>query len=78
MTRDEKIRKLANAVRDFRGKYVLKSDGTPGKWVRPPQHMEVTRVVTWIKALGLPEEPTLHHIRSMKSWQEFNEWVKTL
>jgi len=77
MSRNEKIRKLANAVKDFRGM----CHGTPekhGKWVRPPQPTQMARVVVWLERLNLPVQETLHLIRSMKTWQEFNDWTKTL
>lgn len=79
MTRNEKISKLANAVRDLRGLY-RPASGTCVKavWVYTPKLGEIGRVKLWLARLKLPVEETLHQIRSFKSYQEFNEWVRTL
>lgn len=79
MTRNEKIRKLANAVKDFRGLYLppMRRHDKP-QCIRPKQDGAMSRVCLWLERLNLPVDETLHQIRSFKSYQEFNEWLRTL
>jgi len=79
MTRAEKIRKLGNAVREYRG--LCRTVPVPGQktdWVRPPNPSALPRVELWLERLNLPVMESVHQIRSMKSWQEFNDWIRNL
>lgn len=76
--RNEKISKLANAVRELRGLYRPGSQFTKHKWVRTPKPDCLARVAVWLERLNLPVDETLHQIRSFKSYKEFNAWIRTL
>lgn len=47
MTRTQKIRKLASAIKDYRGAY---NPGT-GKWIRGPQPSALPRITAWLSRL---------------------------
>lgn len=74
MTRTEKIRKLANAVKDYRGSYSERD----GHWIRPPQINAIARVRTWLKRLRLPDQESIEKINRFRSLAEFHEWLKEL
>lgn len=52
MNRAEKFHKLANAVKNFRGRIV------GGKWDRAPQPDKMERVIGWIQKLGFNQADT--------------------
>lgn len=48
MTRTARIRKLRQAIIDYRGIY----NAANGKWRQPPQHAAIERVKNWLAELG--------------------------
>ena len=75
MSRAEKIRKLVNAIKNFRGCKVGE------KFVRAPQPHAAHRVVKWLDALGFDVEEIKAHmvvICTLESYEQFYAWVKTL
>lgn len=54
MTRSEKITKLANAIREYRGSYVPNSE--PRKWIRHPKPGAKERVLQWLERLGVKDK----------------------
>jgi hypothetical protein len=80
MSRNEKIQKLSNAIKECRGLYRFQI--TAGekeiKWVRPPKPNAIPRVVLWLERLNLPVNETLDRIQGFASYNEFDAWMKTL
>lgn len=74
MTKAEKIGKLARAVKDWRGA----TDAKTGKWRRPPQPKAVERVLVWITRLGMNPERTLPFLAGLKSYDDFNAFLRDL
>ena len=75
MSRDEKIRKLASAVRRWRG---VKHPGT-GQWVQPPSEKAVFRVAKWLARLGRADvDGDIKTIGDFQTYQQFNAWLGTL
>lgn len=74
MTRNEKIGKLAWAVREWIGL----SDAKTGKFIRPPKPSARKRVVRWMSELDLDEQASFEAIARCKTWADFNAWVKNL
>lgn len=74
MTRSQKIQKLANAVKDYRGSY----DEKTGVWMRHPKTTAVHRVMNWLERLNIPVEPAMEIIRNFKHKREFDAWIRTL
>jgi len=74
MSRAEKLSKLRNAIRSYRG---LKST-TSGKWQRPPNPGAKLAIKKWLVALEMPVEETLNKIDSFKLVSEFNSWISSL
>ena len=73
MSRQEKLHKLANAVRDFRGASVN------GKYIRTPKPKAVFRVVAWLDRLGNSAEKVkdkLALIASFKAVDDFEAWIR--
>lgn len=76
MTRAEKLRKLGNAVREYRGVYLPHT----GKWVRPPNQGKAKNILYWLDRLGVPEADrgwALKDIQEFKSYDEFRAWMRT-
>lgn len=74
MTRNIKIKKLANAIRDYRGAY----NATTLVWrVRPIPAAKV-RVEKWLGELGLNVAATMPAIDGFKTKEEFNAWLVKL
>lgn len=74
MSRAEKVSKLRNAIRSYRG---LKNTGN-GKWIQPPNPGAKLAVKKWLAALDLPVEETIEKIDSFKLVSEFNTWISSL
>lgn len=73
MNRSQKIHKLSNAVKDWRG---LRDVGR-GRWIKPPQPHALQRVINWCQRLGLGPY-AVEKIQSFQSVDDFNAWLKTL
>lgn len=74
MSRAEKIQKLGNAIRSYRG---LKSLST-GKWSVPPKTGARLGVAKWLAALGLDVPSSMEKIDGFKTVSEFNSWISSL
>jgi len=74
MSRAEKLSKLRNAIRSYRG---LKNT-TNGKWMTPPCPGARLSVKKWLDELGMPLEETINKIDSFKLVSEFNTWLSSL
>lgn len=82
MSRVDKIRKLNNAVRQYRGLY----DWERTSWKKPeikwkirsaPSH--VVRVKECLSRFrGLDIGKAVSEIDSMKAWDEYHKWLNTL
>ncbi|HEX3890702.1 MAG TPA: hypothetical protein VHX90_07615 [Verrucomicrobiae bacterium] len=75
MSRSEKIKKLANAIREFRG---CKQGDV---WVRSPRPHSGIRVVNYLAALGFDREKQMaefNRIVGFKSFDELNGWLRDL
>ena len=79
MNLNEKIRKLANAVKAYRGISDHRPDSS-GKihWRTTPKPASQPQVVKWIEKLGLDPEKTMDQVHGFKNLQEFDEWLKAL
>lgn len=74
MTRSDRIRKLANAVKEYRGRF-----HTPtGKWLQPPKPDAKERIVHWLTILNLDVESNLKLIDGFKAKTEYEAWIATL
>jgi len=74
MTRADKIRKLANAIKDYRGLY-RESNGV---WIYPPKHSALARVELWIGRLNLPVKATVEAINNFHNVREYHAWIQAL
>lgn len=74
MTRNEKIHKLANAIKRYRGSY----DPKTGKWLRAPQKMELGKVCRWLSELGINNAGSVDKIDGFKTLDAFNAWIRTV
>lgn len=74
MTRTEKIRKLGNAIKDYRGLY----RETTGEWIYPPKYEAMSRIVVWLERLKLPVQNSLDTINNFKSIKDYKNWVQSL
>lgn len=72
MSRTEKLSKLANAVRDYRGAT------NNAQWQRPPKHAEIERVKRWLRRLDLDVDACLTRINNFTTCDEFDRWMKSL
>lgn len=75
MTRNDKISKLARAVKDYRGKKPLVE--SPG-YTRQPKKKALKRVVRWMRELELPEDKTLKKIEGFQTYEQFHAWLREL
>lgn len=79
MTRTEKVMKLGNAIRDYRGAHINNSDPHADKvWIYPPKPMEKPRVIRAIQRLNLNVPETLMLIDGFKKLSEFRQWIQSL
>jgi hypothetical protein len=76
LNRDQKIQKLAHAIKDYRGKFVPNPDGSVKKWLTGPKPDALKRVVRWCSELSLPVEETLTKVEEFKNYAQFNTWIR--
>ena len=75
MSKAEKIRKLANAIREYRGQ------NDRGRWIQSPRPHKARSVVKWLAALGhRPEliQAEMELIITFKTLEEFDAWIREL
>lgn len=77
MTRQEKVRKLANAVKAYKGicNNVPREDKN-FKWIVAPDKNALTRALIWADKLGITLAK--QRIDDFKTFGEFNNWIKFL
>jgi hypothetical protein len=72
MTKQERIHKLVNAVKRYRGAY----DEQTKVWFRQPKKPERASVITWLQKIKVNNvEAAIQFIDKCKSWNEFNNWL---
>ena len=74
MNRAEKIRKLVNAVKDYRGSYRPNT----GKWIRGPMPSALPRVRHWLQELDQDIPTELARIDAFELIDDMNQWLKSL
>lgn len=77
MTRNQKLGKLKNAIRRYRGLYMTDTK----KWINAPQKSAEANVRNWLHQLGFPSESIngqLDMINSFQDLQQFNLWLGEL
>lgn len=74
MTRAERIRKLGNAIKRYRGRY----HPTTGKWIEAPQLSAKQDVRRWAESLGLNPNDTVVAVDGFKSFPEMRSWMQAL
>lgn len=74
MSKNEKLHKLANAIREYRG---ARSEAH-GKWIRPPNPAARGRVERWLGELGLDVAGSMARIDAFETAGEFQAWVAKL
>lgn len=72
MSRNEKLSKLARAVREWRGL----SNPRTGKWIKTPNAAAVPRVGRWLAELGLDTVETFELLSGFKALSEFDAWLR--
>jgi hypothetical protein len=80
MTRTEKKRKLANAIREYRGINTItkNKDGTEEvKWLSAPRKKVKDRIVKWLNEFKFNVEETMKKIDDFKTFDEFNAWLRS-
>lgn len=73
MTRYEKLHKLSNAIKEYRGK---KNEAT-GKWIDQPKPSARKRVERWLAELGMNPASEIQRIDGFKTYAEFFTWIKS-
>jgi hypothetical protein len=71
MTTEEKIRKLNNAVTEWRGKFHPVSKA----WIVRPKPAAKGRVEKWLVELGRDPSADLPRIESFRTFQEFFQFL---
>ena len=74
MTRPEKVAKLGNAIRDYRGAYHPASK----VWIKPPQKHASERVKTCAERLRLDPVKILAQADTFKTYDEMRAWISIL
>jgi hypothetical protein len=79
MSTNEIIKKLANAVRNYRGQYV---DGSnPRRWVHAPQPDKINRIRELLSKLPISEkeqQEAVEAIDKFRHFDDFRAWMKKL
>ena len=80
MTRSQKLRKLALAVKAYKGAYnaVVVGDQAAVRWIRSPQHDKRMAIVRWLTALGRTHDQIDRDARAidgLKNHEQFFAWL---
>jgi len=81
MSKAEKIHKLANAIKDFRGCTSTPLGAVKVNWIRSPRPDRLTKVVKLLGELGCDAGQTkqaVEDILKFKTLDDFNNWIKAL
>lgn len=79
MTRLDKLKKLSNAVREYRGVTYSPVGSKKVEWTHPPRKAELPRVRSWLGRLGVVDvDAAVEKIDGFKSYDEYYDWVKGL
>jgi hypothetical protein len=81
MTRTERIRKLANAIKAFKGKTSSPAGAVKVVWKIPPQPVKASVVLDHLIKLGFDEaraNQKLEQIKQLKTYDEYDKWIKML
>ena len=78
MTRIQKISKLANAIRAYRGMFRPCRSGSKKSWIRNPQPSVRKRIVLWLERLHLDVAESLLKIDGFESFDEMRSWLNSL
>ena len=77
MTRSEKLNKLGNAVKAYRGSY----DPASKRWIFPPNPAKRKNIVAWLTRLGRNHaqiESDALKIDGFKNRTEFYQWLASV
>ena len=77
MTRSQKISKLANAIRAYRGMFHPLTGGKK-QWVRHPQQSARDRITVWLERLKLNVQEGLVAIDGFASFEEMRTWLNKI
>ncbi len=73
--RQKTIKKLANAIRAYRGATGGRRSGGGVVWVRTPQQARLGDVQRHAAALGLDVKLVVQIVNNFASYPEFEEWI---
>ena len=74
MTRNQRIAKLANAIREYRGRWNPKTK----KWVQPPNPAKKANMVRWASTIGLHTLMVVHNADNFATMDEFDRWIRDI
>jgi hypothetical protein len=78
MSKTDKIRKLANAIRRYRGVTSTPADAVKPKWRHAPCRSAEIDCKRWLEELCLDVPKSMTVIESFNNFEEFNTWLKRL
>jgi len=82
MTRNQKLNKLGNAIRNYIGAYARHHNSTKDNekkhWLCSRKPDQEHKVITWLIKCNLHPVDDLRRIKNFKSWNDLNAWMKTL
>lgn len=78
MSRNQKITKLANAIRRYRGVSQPLEPGKPVQWITSPKIADRADVVRWLIELGLPVTASLETINGFTLVDQFDNWIRNV
>lgn len=79
MTRIQKLNKLSNAIRRYKGlfRWVTKDDQQTKHWIHAPQPKAAVDIVKWSDALGLGDD-ILIKVDSVQTTAEYEKFIREL
>lgn len=81
MSRSETIHKLANAIREYRGRTSSPVGAVKTQWVRAPRPQKIARIRELLTELNFHGDDlvaAVNKIDNFKTFDEFNHWLKAL
>ena len=74
MSKNEKLKKLENAIGDYRGRFNIASE----KWIKAPKIEAEKRVLKWLSELGLAAPEYFEAVKGFKTFEEMRTFLKSL
>jgi hypothetical protein len=78
MSKAETLRKVCNAIRQYKGLHTIETNKSLEKWTMPPKANQEPRLRLLLAKLGLNPDVAMKQINEFETTGDFENWIKGL